>query len=73
MRISVKVKTNARTSQVRTLEKGRLEVSVHAPPVDGKANEEVIALLAGHFGKLRRSVRIRSGHSSKNKIVEVDD
>jgi uncharacterized protein (TIGR00251 family) len=48
------------------------KVSVKESPVDGKANEAIIRLLAEYFGTRTCDVRIVSGHTSKRKIVEVD-
>ena len=73
MRISIRVKPNARKNEVVLLPDGRYQVSVTVPPVDGKANEKVIDLLADYFGKPKRSITIVRGGSGKEKIVEVDE
>lgn len=49
----------------------RLRVAVTAPPVDGRANEAVIALLAGELGVRKRDVAIVSGASGRRKRVQV--
>jgi uncharacterized protein (TIGR00251 family) len=46
-------------------------VRVKAQPREGKANEAVIKLMAEYFGVPRSSVRITSGLSGRNKIVEI--
>ena len=46
-------------------------VRVKAQPKEGKANEAVIKLLAEYFEVTRSSVRITSGLSGRNKIVEI--
>jgi uncharacterized protein (TIGR00251 family) len=45
---------------------------VKAPPVDGRANEELIRLVAAHFRCPRKAVTIRSGATGRMKRVEVD-
>ena len=45
---------------------------VRAAPDRGGANDEVIALLARTLGLSARDVRIVSGHTSRDKIVELD-
>ena len=70
--ITVRVKAHARKNEVRELGAGTFEVSVTAPPVDGKANERVIELLAAHFGKPKRDIVLVRGASSKQKIFRVD-
>jgi uncharacterized protein (TIGR00251 family) len=67
--LSVRVKTRARTSRVLETKDGRLEVALAAPPVDGAANEELVRVLAAHFGVPKRSVSIVSGHASRSKVV----
>lgn len=47
------------------------KVRVRVKPVDGKANLEVIKLLANHFGVKESCVKIIRGASSKKKVVEI--
>jgi len=49
-----------------------LRVRLHAPPVDGAANEALVAFMADELGVSRRQVRIVSGFGSRNKVLEVD-
>ena len=71
MKISIKVKPNARKNEVKQNEAGDYTVSVTAPPVEGKANEKVIEVLAEYFGKPKRSITILRGTTGKMKIVEI--
>ena len=48
-----------------------LKWGVHAAPVDGKANEAVIASVAAHCGVPKRDVTILSGETSREKRVLV--
>lgn len=48
-----------------------MRIRVTAPPVDGAANDALVALLADALGIARRDVTIAAGVSSRNKIVEV--
>ncbi|MDF1478927.1 DUF167 domain-containing protein [Leifsonia sp. H3M29-4] len=41
--------------------------------VDGKANEGLVTVLAGHFGVAKSRVEILRGHVSRTKIVAVDE
>jgi uncharacterized protein (TIGR00251 family) len=50
----------------------RLKVRVGAPPVDGKANAELLAFLAGAFGVPRQRVRLISGASGRDKTVAIE-
>ncbi|HBC89728.1 MAG TPA: YggU family protein [Lentisphaeria bacterium] len=46
-----------------------LKIKIAAPPEDGKANEELCAFLAKNLGISKSSVQIRSGASSRRKII----
>jgi uncharacterized protein (TIGR00251 family) len=46
---------------------------VKAPPVDGKANAALVALLAEHFGLRKAQVNIRSGSGGRLKLVQLED
>ena len=52
-------------------EGGRLKVRLTAPPVDGAANEALVALLAERLGVPKRQVVIVRGATSRLKVVEV--
>jgi uncharacterized protein (TIGR00251 family) len=47
------------------------KIRVSAPPEDGRANDEVLELLAERVGLPRRALAIVSGHKSRDKIVEM--
>ncbi len=49
MGIIVKVKPNSKHQKIETSVDGTLIVSVKSPPIDGKANQELIKLLAKKF------------------------
>jgi uncharacterized protein len=69
--IQVKVKTNARQSALSQLADGSFRAEIKAQPVDGKANAELIALIAQHFGCARSAVTIKLGASSTLKLVKI--
>ncbi|HKR10423.1 MAG TPA: DUF167 domain-containing protein [Pyrinomonadaceae bacterium] len=71
--IQVKVKPNARASQIERKDDGTWMAQIKAPPVDGKANEELIALVAKYLGCRRSSVSIRAGASGRVKLVQITD
>ncbi|HEY7902731.1 MAG TPA: DUF167 domain-containing protein [Casimicrobiaceae bacterium] len=70
--ISVKVRPNARASALREGEDGVWLADVQAPPIDGKANAELIALVAAHFGSRKAVVAIARGASARVKRVAID-
>lgn len=71
MTLRVKVKPGARASSLEQLADGTWLARVKAPPVDGKANEALIELIAGHFGVRKSAVTIRSGASGRLKTIDV--
>lgn len=49
----------------------KITICVKSKPVGGQANKEIIKRLAKHFGVSSANVAIRSGHRSRDKIVEI--
>jgi len=49
----------------------RVKVAVNAPPVEGKANAAIVALLAQTFGVRKQDVEIVSGDKGKRKRVRI--
>jgi len=71
--LRLKVKPGARDESLVELADGSWVACVKAPPVDGKANAAVIALVARHFGLRKAQVTIRSGLSGRLKRVQLED
>ena len=70
--IQVKVKPNARVSVLREESPGVWSAQLKSPPVDGKANQELIALVAKHFACSKSAVSIKSGASGRMKLVRIE-
>ncbi len=70
--LRVKVKPNSKKQEIQAIEDGSLLVYLKSPPVDGKANAELIKLLAERFNVTKSQVHIKSGLSSKQKLIEID-
>jgi uncharacterized protein (TIGR00251 family) len=49
-----------------------LKIKVHAPALEGRANEELCGFLAGALGLPRRSVTLVRGDKSRQKVVRID-
>ncbi len=71
-KISIKVKPNSKKEGIIPNDDGSLTVRVNVPPVEGKANERVVELLAEHFDKPKSKITLVSGHKSKIKIFQID-
>jgi uncharacterized protein (TIGR00251 family) len=70
--VSVHVQPRASRSEVVGMHGTALKVRLHAPPVDGAANDALVLLLAQQLGVPRRAVRIVAGAASRAKTVEID-
>jgi len=68
--INIRVITNARKNEVIPEGDG-FKVRVTAPPIEGRANQAVIELLAEYFKVRKSAIKIIRGEKSKNKIVEI--
>jgi len=67
MIIKVKVKPNSSEQSIEKIG-GDYLVKLKSSPEDGKANLELIKFLSKYFGS---EVRIKSGFTSRHKVVEV--
>ena len=70
MRIHVRVIPRSGKNLIEW-EEGGLKVHVTAPPVDGAANEALVALLAQCLGLHKRDRQIVQGTTGRHKIVEI--
>ena len=65
----VRVQPRASKNRVYGLHDGALKIAVTAPPVEGKANDCIIAYLAKLFKVPKKDLCIKSGSKSKIKTV----
>jgi uncharacterized protein (TIGR00251 family) len=68
----LKVTPNAGRSEITGETGGILQVKVAAPPVKGKANRELIALLSRLLGVKKPAITIVKGQTSRNKVVIIE-
>jgi uncharacterized protein (TIGR00251 family) len=54
------------------MEDGRYRVALMAPPVDGKANEALIAFVARQLGVKKQALVLTAGSASRDKTIRVD-
>ena len=73
MRIFVKAKPSSKEEKIEKLDESHYVVSVKEPPIKGKANEAIRNALAVYFKTSSSRVKIISGYSSRNKIIEIID
>jgi uncharacterized protein (TIGR00251 family) len=70
--IQVKVKPNAGASALVEEAPGVWSARLKSPPVDGKANAELVALVARTFACPKSAVSIKSGASGRMKLVRIE-
>ncbi len=79
MKLALKVTPGARKNEILGWENdypqvGRvLKVKIAAPPVEGKANKEIIHFLANILGVSKSSIEVVHGSSGRIKLVEIPD
>jgi uncharacterized protein YggU (UPF0235/DUF167 family) len=71
--IQVRVRPGARSSSFEPAGDGTYLAQVKAPPVEGKANAELIALVARHFRCAKSAVSLKAGGSGRIKLVVVPE
>ncbi len=70
--IEVKVKPNAGASALQQDDSGAWFAQLRSPPSGGKANTELIGLVARHFGCRKSAVSIRRGASGRLKLIRIE-
>jgi uncharacterized protein (TIGR00251 family) len=71
MKLQIKAKPGSRVSALEAQADGTWVARLKSPPVDGKANAELVALVAERFGCRKADVSIRSGAAGRMKWVEI--
>lgn len=67
----MKISPGAKSSSISGYQDGVLSIRIKAPPVEGKANQELVTLISHRLGTARSNVDIVRGLSSKNKVVVI--
>lgn len=70
--IQIKVTPRSRESSLTQSAEGTWVAKLKSPPVDGKANKELIALVAEQFGCIKGAVSIKVGANGRTKLVRID-
>jgi uncharacterized protein len=71
--LQVRVRPGAREGVLEQQPGGEWSARLKAPPVDGKANAELLELVARRFGVPKSCVSIRRGATGRVKVVQIDD
>ncbi len=71
MMLEVRVQPRSSKEEILKLERQSYKVYMREPALEGKANDKLREMLAGHFNTSKSRVKIVQGGKSRNKIVEV--
>lgn len=69
--LTLHIQPGARKTELAGLHGDALKIRLAAPPVDGKANAALIDFIADRLEIARSAVRLKSGQSSRRKVLEV--
>jgi uncharacterized protein (TIGR00251 family) len=72
VRFSVRVQPRASRSELVGEYGDAIRIRLAAPPVDGAANDELVAFLSNIFAVARKSVRILAGETTRSKLIEIE-
>jgi len=69
--ITVQAQPNASQNKVTRLEEGVWYLKIAAPPIKGKANQELLKFLSDTLGVSKSSLTIEKGVTSKRKVIAI--
>ncbi|HLP98305.1 MAG TPA: DUF167 domain-containing protein [Sideroxyarcus sp.] len=69
--LTLHVQPGAKRSEIAGLHGDALKIRLAAPPVEGRANEALLKLVADIFGVPLRSVELKQGGQSRHKVVAI--
>ena len=69
--LTLHIQPGAKKTEFAGLHGDALKIRLAAPPVDGKANEALIKFVAEVLGLPKSAVSLKSGQTSRRKVLEV--
>ncbi len=69
--LTLHIQPGAKKTEFAGLHGDALKIRLAAPPVDGKANEALIRFVADQLGLAKSAVKLKSGQTSRRKVLEV--
>lgn len=71
--LRLRIQPRSSRDSIEGLRGDRVRVRVTAPPVEGRANQACLRLLAKVLGKRRSSVSLVAGEKARDKVVRIED
>jgi hypothetical protein len=69
--LSVRVHPGAKKDAVTGTHADAIKIALTAPPIDGRANDALIAFIAEQLGLPRARIALLSGASSRSKVLHI--
>ena len=69
--LTLHIQPGAKKTEIVGIHGDALKIRLAAPPVDGKANAALIAFVAARLGLAKSAVSLKSGQTSRRKVLEV--
>ena len=69
--LTLHIQPGAKKTDIAGLHGDALKIRLAAPPVDGKANDALVRFVAERLGLPRSAVTLKSGQTSRHKVLEV--
>lgn len=69
--LTLHIQPGARKTEIAGEHGDALKIRLAAPPVDGKANAALLEFIADRLGVAKSAVTLKSGQTSRRKVVEV--
>lgn len=70
--ITVQVQPNASQNKITRFEQGVWYLRIAAPPIKGRANQELLKFLSDILGVSKSSLTIEKGMTSKRKLIAIN-
>ncbi len=70
--IAIKIIPNSSKNQFVGILDGALKIKITAPPIEGKANAQLIKFLSKQTGVSKSKIIIASGSTSKHKMISIE-
>jgi uncharacterized protein (TIGR00251 family) len=71
VKLYIRVIPNAKNSEVTGKEGGVWKLRLAAPPIEGRANEELLEFLSKKLDVPKSLINILKGHASRQKILDI--
>jgi uncharacterized protein (TIGR00251 family) len=71
--LNITVSPRSSKNEIIKISDTELKIKMAAPPIEGKANKKLIAILSNEFGVPKNKINILKGLKSRKKIVQIQD